>query len=480
MLSRRISQLRLDYKQSQSRLQLLTRCLHFSPREIDHFHLHNAGRLAQYRLARGLRLNYPEAVALISMQMLERIRGGNDSVSSLMSLGQQLLGVSHVMPGVASMIQNIQVEGTFPDGTKLLTVHSPIASLHGNVELALEGSFLPIPDISHFSNDLNKDITTATDSKDYAPGQVLVQDGHDITINANRPLIELQVTNTGDRPIQVGSHYAFVETNAALLFDRRHAIGKRLNVPSGASVRFEPGESKTITLVNIGGTQHVVSGNRLTDGIATPDRYDDIMERVISQGFRHADAATVYEGTPYVMNRSAYADMYGPTKGDRVVLGDTKLIIRVEQDLAIMGDECKFGGGKSLREGMGQATGVHAADVLDVVITNALIVDPVLGIIKADVGIKGTSIVGIGKAGNPDMMQGVNSNMIVGVTTDVIAGEKLILTAGGIDTHIHFICPQQIDDAVASGITTMFGGGTGTSDFVEPYQSFNCRCQPIN
>ena len=191
MLSRRILQLRLHNKQTQSQSQLFTRFLHFSPREIDHFHLHHAGRLAQYRLARGLRLNYPEAVALITMQMLERMREGNDSVSSLMSLGQQLLGVSHVMPGVASLIQDIQVEGTFPDGTKLLTVHSPIASLHGNLELALEGSFLPIPDKSHFLNNPN-DAKMETDLKEYAPGQILVQDTHDITINANRPLIELQ------------------------------------------------------------------------------------------------------------------------------------------------------------------------------------------------------------------------------------------------------------------------------------------------
>jgi urease len=427
------------------------RHLHFSPREIDHLLLHNAGRLAQYRLARGIRLNYPEAVALITMQMMERMRGGKDSVSTLMSLGQQLLGVHQVMPGVPSLIKDVQVEGTFPDGTKLLTVHSPISSLNGNLELALEGSFLPVPDLSVFAS-MEDDL--------YNPGQVLTQDGT-MTINAGRPLVELKVTNTGDRPIQVGSHYAFVETNAALLFDRRLSIGKRLNVPSGASVRFEPGESKTITLVDIGGTQHVVSGNRLTDGVASPDRHDEIMERVLSQGFQHAEAATVPEGTPYVMSRSAYADMFGPTVGDRVVLGDTNLIVRVEHDYATVGDECKFGGGKTLREGMGQATGVHAADVLDVVITNALIVDAVLGIIKADVGIKGTSIVGIGKAGNPDMMQGVNANMIVGTTTEVIAGEKLILTAGGIDTHIHYICPQQIDDAVASGITTMFGGGTG-------------------
>ena len=153
--------------------------------------------------------------------------------------------------------------------------------------------------------------------------------------------------------------------------------------------------------------------------------------------------------------------MYGPTVGDRVVLGDTSLVVKVEQDFTTYGDECKFGGGKSLREGMGQATGVGASEALDTVITNALIVDAVAGIIKADIGIKENKIVGIGKAGNPDMMDGVG--MIVGTTTDVIAGEKMILTAGGIDTHIHWICPQQIEEAAASGVTTMFGGGTGPS-----------------
>jgi len=401
-------------------------------------------------------LNYPEAIALITMQMLERMRTGNDSVSSLMSLGQELLGTSLVMPGVASMIKDVQIEGTFPDGTKLLTVHSPIATVDGNLELALEGSFLPIPDKSLFVNVTNADAP-------YSPGQVMVDATEDITINANRPLVEMTVINTGDRPIQVGSHYAFVETNGALLFDRELAIGKRLNVPAGASVRFEPGETKTITLVELGGTQHVVSGQRLTDGVCDKDRYEEIMDRVKQAGIVTAPSSEIFVGTPYTMNRSAYADMYGPTVGDRVVLGDTSLVIRVEKDHSVYGDECKFGGGKTLREGMGQATGIHAADALDVVITNALIVDSVLGIIKADVGIKGTSIVGIGKAGNPDMMQGVDANMIVGATTDVIAGEKLILTAGGIDTHIHFICPQQINDAIASGITTMFGGGTGPS-----------------
>lgn len=160
------------------------------------------------------------------------------------------------------------------------------------------------------------------------------------------------------------------------------------------------------------------------------------------------------------IDRKAYADMYGPTTGDKLQLGDTDLIIEIEKDHTIYGDECKFGGGKVLRDGMGQATGVSQKDALDLVITNALIID-YTGIYKADIGIKNGRIAGIGKAGNPDIMPGVDKNMIVGVTTEVIAGEGHIITAGALDVHIHFICPQQIDEAIASGITTMVGGGTG-------------------
>src|SRR6204780_1172670 len=160
------------------------------------------------------------------------------------------------------------------------------------------------------------------------------------------------------------------------------------------------------------------------------------------------------------ISRSAYAQIYGPTTGDKVRLGDTSLVLEVEKDFATYGDECKFGGGKTVREGMGQATGVGDKDALDCVITNALIVD-YTGIYKADVGIKNGLISAIGKAGNPDAMAGVTPGMIIGVTTEVIAGEGLILTAGGIDTHIHFICPQQAHEAIAAGLTTMVGGGTG-------------------
>ena len=162
----------------------------------------------------------------------------------------------------------------------------------------------------------------------------------------------------------------------------------------------------------------------------------------------------------YKMNRRHYADMFGPTTGDKVRLGDTSLILEVERDHTHYGDECKFGGGKVIREGMGQAAGIGAKDALDCVITNALVVD-YTGIYKADIGIKDGLIAGIGKAGNPDVMAGVTKKMVIGVTTEVIAGEGLILTAGGLDTHIHFICPQQAHEAIAAGLTTMVGGGTG-------------------
>src|SRR3954462_3631995 len=160
------------------------------------------------------------------------------------------------------------------------------------------------------------------------------------------------------------------------------------------------------------------------------------------------------------MKRSHYTDMFGPTTGDKIRLGDTSLILEVEKDHTVYGDECKFGGGKVLRDGMGQAAGIGDKDALDCVITNALVVD-YTGIYKADIGIKNGLIAGIGKAGNPHVMANVTPGMIVGVTTEVIAGEGLILTAGGIDSHIHFICPQQVYVALASGVTTFIGGGTG-------------------
>jgi urease subunit alpha len=159
--------------------------------------------------------------------------------------------------------------------------------------------------------------------------------------------------------------------------------------------------------------------------------------------------------------RRQYADLYGPTVGDRVRLADTGLLIEVEKDFTVYGDEVKFGGGKVIRDGMGQSARATAAEgVLDLVITNALILDH-WGVVKADIGIRGGRIVGIGKAGNPDIMAGVTPGMVIGAATEVIAGEGKIVTAGGIDSHIHFICPQLIDEALSAGLTTLIGGGTG-------------------
>jgi urease subunit alpha len=157
------------------------------------------------------------------------------------------------------------------------------------------------------------------------------------------------------------------------------------------------------------------------------------------------------------LGRAAYADMYGPTVGDRVRLADTELWIEVEKDHTIYGEEVKFGGGKVIRDGMGQSQRLYA-EVVDTVITNALIVD-YWGIVKADIGIKNGRIAAIGKAGNPDIQPGVN--IVIGASTEIIAGEGLITTPGGVDSHIHFICPQQIEEALMSGVTTMLGGGTG-------------------
>ena len=164
---------------------------------------------------------------------------------------------------------------------------------------------------------------------------------------------------------------------------------------------------------------------------------------------------------PTSLPRAAYADMFGPTTGDRIRLADTELVIEVEKDFTTYGEEVKFGGGKVIRDGMGQSQTTRARGAVDTVITNAVILDH-WGIVKADVGLKDGLIAAIGKAGNPDIQPDVT--IVVGPGTEVIAGEGKILTAGGFDTHIHFICPQQIEEALMSGVTSMLGGGTGPGD----------------
>nr|GFA85479.1 urease isoform X1 [Tanacetum cinerariifolium] len=350
-------------------------------------------------------------------------------------------------------------EGTFPDGTKLITVHDPVSSENGNLDLALHGSFLPIPSLEKFP----------IIEGDKIPGELILRKGH-ILLNLGREAVIVKVTNDGDRPIQVGSHYHFIEVNPCLIFDRRKSYGMRLNIPAGTATRFEPGDAKSVTLVRIGGNQVIRGGNAIADNFVNDANVKTAMESVHARGFGNiTDTSTshgiIVDGSPlaYKTTREAYANIYGPTVGDKIRLGDTDLIAEVEKDFAVYGDECVFGGGKVIRDGMGQASGYSASDCLDTVITNALIID-YTGIFKADIGIKGGCISAIGKAGNPDAMNGVFSNMIIGVSTEVIAGEGKIVTAGAIDCHVHFICPQLAYEAIASGITTMIGGGTGPAE----------------
>jgi urease subunit gamma/beta len=256
--------------------------MHLTPQEVDKLRLHQAGVLAQKRLARGLRLNHPEAVALIATQILELIRDGR-TVAELMDLGRRLLGRQDVLDGIAELIDEVQVEGTFPDGTKLVTVHQPIASEHGDLELALYGSFLPVPRReSRVASGLGAVVVSGP------PGHVQAADGT-VVINEGRNSVTLSVTNRGDRPIQVGSHYHFAETNRALAFDRGQAYGKRLDIPAGTAVRFEPGETRTVALVEIAGHRVVRGGNALAEGLVTSRDPSEVAAVATAAGFAHVE-----------------------------------------------------------------------------------------------------------------------------------------------------------------------------------------------
>ena len=218
--------------------------MHLAPRDIDKLLLHQAGFLAQKRLARGVRLNYPEAVALLATQLLEWIRDGK-SVAELMDLGGRVLGRAEVMAGVPELIHEVQVEGTFPDGTKLVTVHDPIRLDQGDLSLALYGSFLPIP------------APFPLPEGELEPGR-LEAAGGELELAAGRARVTMVVESRGDRPIQVGSHYPFHEANGALSFDRGAARGMRLDIPAGTAVRFEPGEKREVTLVAYGRSEGAI------------------------------------------------------------------------------------------------------------------------------------------------------------------------------------------------------------------------------
>ena len=486
--------------------------MHLLPHEVDKLLITQCGLLAQRRLSRGLRLNLPEATALIAHVLLELIRDGSHSVSELMSLGRHILGHREVMDGIPFIMREVQVEGTFPDGTKLVTVHEPITRDRGDLRLALYSSGLPEPDDAAFTHRTRQ--FTATPETDtshsqsakrlktehghpnsssssssssfsspssqpppfdqalpfplaFPPGYIIPSPASTVlTLNAGRPLYSLHVTNHSDRPIQLGSHFHFAEANAALSFDRSLAYGRRLNVPAGTAVRFEPGERKRVPLVDIAGRRHVSGGNSIRSGPVLESHRPGVGPEALRRGFRHVAETGVGEGEVGVgtIARTKYISMYGPTVGDRIHLGDTGLVAEVEWDYTAVGgqygDECVFGGGKTLREGMGQSNTADVNAVLDLLICNAVVIDW-RGVYKADIGVRGGLIVGIGKGGNGDVMDGVTPGMECGVNTEVMNAGGMIVTAGGVDTHIHFICPQLCQTALASGVTTMIGGGVG-------------------
>ncbi len=303
-------------------------------------------------------------------------------------------------------------------------------------------------------------MTSDDSSKNSHVGEYITADGN-ITVNNGKKVLKLQVSNTGDRPIQVGSHTHFAEANKALEFNREKSLGFHLNIPAGTSIRFEPGESKHVEIVEFGGTKTIYGFSGMVGGDLESKR-ESAIRNLHEHEFKSSLDDVNEQSNSLEIPRSRYVELFGPTTGDKVRLADTDLIMEIEKDLIKHGDELVFGGGKSARDSLGQASGVLREDSADLVITNAMILDPVLGIIKADIGIRDGKILAIGNAGNPDVMDDID--IVVSSNTEIISGEHTICTPGTIDSHIHFISPQQAIDAICNGTTTMIGGGTGPAD----------------
>lgn len=233
-----------------------------------------------------------------------------------------------------------------------------------------------------------------------------------------------------------------METNPQLKFDRTKSYGYHLDLFAGAMLRFEPGSTKTVTLVQFGGHKVIRGGSGLATGMVDQSRVDTILRCLQEAGYLRAPETSrdTQEPQAFTMDRESYAANYGPTIGDSVRLGSTELWIKVEKDYTIYGDECCVGDGKVLRDGIGQASGRLDSECLDLLVSNATIVDWT-GIVKADIGVRDGIIVGIGKGGNPDVLDGVDPTMVVGSNTDIISAEGMIVTAGEVDTHAHLICP---------------------------------------
>lgn len=508
--------------------------------EADCLVLSSAGYLAQKRLARGLRLNYQEAIALISCQILEFARDGNNQ-EDIYTKSKQILGTTHLLSGVDKLIKKITVLCNLQQsGQTIITINEPISSENVNLEKAFHGSFLPIPSSDLFKSKDQKAVVSETvaaavddyvmidektiDSNQVHPGKIVPlgyaadktecqkhdedgevddddmqgtdkktksnsNDDQFIRLNTTKKeCVLIHVINLSKNFIKIGSHFNFVEANKMLQFDRTVAFGKRLNIPSGDFVQFEPNVSKCVPLVEISGLKVVKGGNNMIDGEINEETLKKTIKKISKRGFGNISQKPIEKEDTDLVNKEFFLNMpatcfiklprelyiakYGPTIGDRIFLSDLNLAVVVEQDFTVYGDELTYGIGKSLREGMGQGVTIRNDQALDTIITNIIIIDSVSGIIKADIGIKDGMIHGVGKAGNPYTMD-VTPGMVVGVGTDIIQGEGLIITAGAIDTGACFSQSREsFMSALNSGVTTIFGGGTGS------FTSSSSNCSP--
>lgn len=501
--------------------------MRLSNAEADCLKLSNAGYLAQKRLARGLRLNYPESVAIISSQIHEFVRDGN-SLNEVIEKSKKILGRNLVLNGVDKVVKKIIVQANLNScGNTIITVENPITNETGDLDLALYGSFLPKPNIDLFKckdeKPIDSEISNSDDfiliEKDHFPGEIIpykqkinekkektideegeVEDDeemptseslesknsleviHDNMIRLNtdaKECILITVENTSSKLIKVGSHFNFIDANKMLVFDRAATFGMRLNIPSGDFVQFDANSTKTVPLIKISGLKIVKGGNNIVDGEVNDENLKKTIKKISKRAFGNKQQKTIEQSDIDVVNkefglnmptrwyvdlpREVYIKKYGPTVGDRVCLGDLNLIAEIERDFTSYGDELTYGIGKTLREGMAQAVMARNDKSLDTIITNVVIIDAVSGVIKADIGIKDGMIQGVGKGGNPHTMN-VSPGLVVGVGTDIICGEGLIVTAGGIDIGACFAqSKESLLEALGSGVTTIFGGGTGSN-----------------
>jgi urease subunit alpha len=276
------------------------------------------------------------------------------------------------------------------------------------------------------------------------PGEIRTPD-QPVPLNAGRRSVEVKVTNDSSWPVGVGSHYHFFEVNRRLRFEREPAYGMRLDAPAGSITWFASGETRAVRLVPLAGRQEAWGFQGLVNGpLDQPPRSED---------------APPQGGSRPRLHRAAYAKIYGPTTGDRIRLADSDLWVEIEEDATSYGDEPLVGLGKTIRDGMLASPRVTSESELDLVITNVVVLDPVLGVRKTNIGIKDGRIAAVGRAGNPDVVDDID--VLIGTDTTLIAGEGLIATPGIVDSHVHLMSPRVVPAALSAGVTTLVGMGSG-------------------